>query len=171
MTVCGLALARPQAAQETTVALIAIVFGYMMTLLGGLVYAASVYRGLYGPMLEEAVPAGNPWLRPLTALIPAIFGIALVILGTIAGRSSNERTRMHVMHGAALVGLLGLLLPLIRLAIVFARGQTPGVLPLTGSVVLALLSAAFLILCVNSFIATRRARKQSEQQSTPPLPG
>ncbi len=39
----------------------------------------------------------------VTALIPAIFGVLLVVFGAIA---QKEHLRKHAMHGAAVVGLL-----------------------------------------------------------------
>ena len=147
-------------------AVTSMVFGYILMVLGVVLYAAAVYRHLFGTLVEEAAASGNPWLRPLTALIPAAFGLALVLLGAVAGRSSSERTRMHVMHFAALIGLLGLVLPLVRIAM---RWRTMEPLPLAGMSALALLSGAFLALCVQSFIESRRARRAREQQSPPPL--
>ncbi len=140
--------------------LTSIVFGYMMIALGAILYTASVYRNLFAPLIDEAVPPGNPWLRPLTALIPAAFGIALIVLGLLAQR--DGRRRMHAMHAAALLGLLGLVLPLLRIVITLTRGLGPGwALPMAGNCVLALLSGAFLVLCIRSFRAARREQAAS----------
>lgn len=95
-----------------------------------------------------------------TALIPAVIGVVLLVLGLLGGK---ENLRMHVMHAALLVGLLALLgtargllkLPAAfdgtadRPAAVFAQAAT------------ALLSIVYLSLGVRSFIAARRARAGS----------
>src|SRR5581483_1239793 len=51
--------------------------------------------------------------RSVTALIPAFFGLALVLLGLLAFK---EHLRKHVMHLAAMIGLIGLAVPLARSA-------------------------------------------------------
>lgn len=122
---------------------IAIVFGVLMTVLGLWLYFDSESR--------------SP-----TALIPAGFGVPLIVLGAIAAGGS-DRTRMHTMHGAAMIGVLAALLSLGRLGMVLARGGAWN-LALTGMVLLGALSVTFVALCVQSFIAARRARKAREAQ-------
>ena len=92
----------------------------------------------------------------VTALIPAFFGAPIAVLGQLA---KNETRRKHAMHGAVLLGLLGFL------------GSAPGLLKLpqalTGGAerptaivmqaLMAALLAVFVVLCVRSFIAARRA--------------
>jgi hypothetical protein len=93
-----------------------------------------------------------------TALIPAIFGLLLLILGLLA---RNERYRMHAMHGAAVIALIGLLGSI--------RGVGGGVRLLLGGEVarpaaaisqtlMAILLAVFIGLCVRSFVEARRQR-------------
>lgn len=96
-----------------------------------------------------------------TSLIPAIFGVLLIVLGILA-RSEDTKRRMLVMHLAATLGLIGFLFPLIRAA-------KPAVLLLQGQavahpravqeeLVMALICLVFLVLCIRSFIAARRQR-------------
>ena len=68
---------------------IAFFFGVLLSILGGVLFGTS-----------------NPDHRSITALIPAFFGIALILLGIVA---RNEKARKHAMHFAALLGLVGLL--------------------------------------------------------------
>jgi hypothetical protein len=91
----------------------------------------------------------------VTALIPAFFGVAFVLLAYVA---RNEAARKHAMHVAVAVGLLGLLGVLGRAIPAIAAGQItrPAVL---AQVVTALVLAAFVATGVQSFIAARRARK------------
>lgn len=94
----------------------------------------------------------------ITALIPAFFGIPIAALGVVA---QNESRRKHAMHGAIVLALLGFM------------GSVPGFLKL-GSLldgtaarpmatamqsVMAVLLAVFIVLCVRSFIAARKARE------------
>lgn len=92
-----------------------------------------------------------------TALIPAIIGAALLVLGVLAGK---ESLRMHAMHGALLVGLLAFLgtaRGLTKLPAAFAgTAERPGAVYAQAAT--AILSLVFLALGVRSFIAARRAR-------------
>jgi hypothetical protein len=101
----------------------------------------------------------------MTAFIPSFFGIALIVLGVIA---RNEKFRMHAMHGAALVALLGFVLPLGRVIYAMARVDFHFGLAAGGSIAMSVLCAIFLGLCVKSFIDARIARKQREAESQPP---
>jgi hypothetical protein len=90
-----------------------------------------------------------------TSLIPAYFGIPLVICGAVA---LNDAYRKHAMHVAVVIGLLGFLMPLGRLIPVLVQGRTPAPMALVGLLGMMALSGLFVVLCVRSFIAARRAR-------------
>lgn len=88
----------------------------------------------------------------VTALIPAFFGIVLVILGFLA--KSKENLRKHLMHGAVLIGLLGFILPAGRL---FSKlGSITLSAAFVSQIAMALVCLVFVILCVKSFIDARR---------------
>ena len=94
----------------------------------------------------------------VTALIPAFFGAALAVAGLLARR---ESWRMHAMHVAVLVGLLGFLgsaRGLLQLPALLGGGAERPVAVAAQSV-MAVLMAVFVVLCVRSFIAARRARQ------------
>jgi 4-amino-4-deoxy-L-arabinose transferase-like glycosyltransferase len=120
------------------VAPIAIAFGLLLSVLGGVLFAVA----------ENKSP---------TALFPAYFGIALIVLGFVA---QKEKLRMHAMHVAALLGLIGLVGGVVMGILGLVRDRPATVW--AGSLGMALLCGAFLVMCVRSFIAARRARKQSE---------
>ena len=119
---------------------LAIFFGVLLAILGGVLFGLS-----------------DPERQRITALIPTLFGVLLIILGIVA---RNEKRRMHAMHGAALVALIGLVVPAFQAIRRLADGADFG-LAINGQIIMALLCAAFLFLCVKSFIAARRARKSS----------
>ncbi len=94
-----------------------------------------------------------------TALIPAFFGLPMAGLGALA--LWHEPLRMHAMHGAALLGILGVagnagaFAPAFRLLV---GGQVERPAAVVLRVVMAVLCAVFTVLCVKSFVDARRAR-------------
>jgi hypothetical protein len=108
-----------------------------------------------------------------TALIPAGFGVVLVVLGLLALKESLLK---HAMHAAAAVGLLGLLAGGGRFVQKWvAEGKVEGPASVSTGL-MALICAAFVGLCVNSFLAARRRRRaggeaQPGQNPAPGWPG
>ena len=90
----------------------------------------------------------------VTALIPAAFGLLLLILGFLA--KSKENLRMHLMHVAVLVGLVGFIIPAYR--ILSRLGDAKISLAFLSQAAMALICLVFVILCVKSFIDARRNR-------------
>lgn len=110
-----------------------IVFGLLLTLLG----------------LGGYVLTGS---SSLTALIPAAFGLLLLVLGFLA---RSDPLRKHAMHAAAAVALVGCA------GALFSLPTSVGVRPamaVYSQVAMVLLTGIFVALCVRSFIDARRAR-------------
>jgi hypothetical protein len=125
--------------------LVSIVFGGLLIALG-----------LWGYITSD--------VKSWTALIPAMVGGVLAVLGVIG---MIERMLKHAMHGAAMIGLIGCVLAGGRLAMKLARGagidlNDKATLSLTG---MTLLCAVFVGLCVNSFIQVRRRRRAAAAQA------
>ncbi len=104
-----------------------------------------------------------------TALIPAGFGLPLVLLGLLAFK---DGLRKHAMHAAAMLALIGFVVPafmalpklptlLAGRPILRADGTDASTAVMLQSI-MALICVVFLGLCINSFIAARRRRKQAE---------
>ncbi len=116
----------------------AIWSGVLLILIGFIGYVFSIIDG------------NTSW----TALIPAAFGLLLVILGF--GAKSKENLRMHLMHAAVIVGLLGFLIPAWR--IVSKISDIRVSLAVLSQAAMALICLVFVVLCVKSFIDARRNR-------------
>ncbi len=125
---------------------VSIFFGILLIALG--------VWGRFGGALGLWEPFGfaAPEHLSATALIPAGVGSLLVLFGLLAFK---ENLLKHAMHGAAMMGLLGLIAALAR---IFTTGNVRGIggVSLTA---MALLCGVFLALCVNSFIQIRRRRR------------
>lgn len=116
----------------------AIISGVILILIGIIGYVFSIVDGN----------------TSLTALIPAAFGILLAILGFVA--KSKESLRMHVMHVAVLIGLVGFIIPAWRVLSTISKINVS--LALFSQVAMSLVCLVFVILCVKSFIDARRNR-------------
>lgn len=94
----------------------------------------------------------------VTALIPAAFGVLFVLAGVLA---NNERWRMHAMHAAVVVafaGFVGSFRGLMGIAKVF-DGTAVRPAATVAQTIMALLTLAYIVVAVRSFIAARRARR------------
>jgi hypothetical protein len=103
--------------------------------------------GVIGYVYGMSTGAASP-----TALIPAAFGIVIVILGAIA--AAKPDLRKHLMHVAVIVALLGFLIPAIRL--LMKLNQLTMSAAVISQLAMALVCLLFVILAVRSFIAARR---------------
>ena len=83
----------------------------------------------------------------LTALIPAAFGAALIVLGVIG--KAKENLRKHLMHVAVLIGLAGCIIPAVRLLRMSEFNFNAAFFAQLG---MSLVCLAFVILSVRSFI-------------------
>lgn len=90
-----------------------------------------------------------------TAAIPSFFGVLMLLCAVVAG--ALPKSRMHVMHLAVLLALLGA----IGGIVMGGRGLGKDPLEMTKIVdqgLLALFCIIYLVFAVRSFIAARAAR-------------
>jgi hypothetical protein len=87
--------------------------------------------------------------KSVTALIPAFVGLPILLMGIL---SFKESARMHAMHVAAALGVLGLLAAIGRIAMAGLSLSAVGV----SLVIMVVLTGSFVLLCVKSFVDVRR---------------
>jgi hypothetical protein len=96
-----------------------------------------------------------------TALIPTWFGLALGIFGVLAISPSESRRKLF-MHINVTIGLLGFLGGAVEAIRGYMHAKSAGVEPdqiaLASKLTMTGLLLIYVILCVRSFIAARRAR-------------
>jgi hypothetical protein len=141
---------------------IALLFGILLVGLGLYGYLGSTPKTETPTAEAKAVETNGAakveGKRSLTALIPAIFGLALGICGALA---LNTAWRKDSMHFAAFVALLGVVLggwQLFRKLPALFRGDADlnqRAILFTGLLVLC--CAIYLVLSVRSFLAARQA--------------
>ena len=117
----------------------AMTFGVLLILLGLIAYLGTG---------QESV----------TALIPAFFGVPLLLLGWLA---RTESRRKHALHAAAVLAALGLAGSVRGLPQAWQLMSGDAVarpVAVVVQAVMALLCLIFVVLAVRSFVAARRAR-------------
>ena len=113
-----------------------VIFGGLLVMLGAVGYVATD-------------------MVSLTALIPAAFGLVIILLGMIAYDASRRRLAMHVAMGVAVLGILGSASGLVDAAQALGSGATPGAAAISRAL-MALILVVYLVLGVRSFMAARR---------------
>ena len=121
---------------------ISIASGVLLILIGLIGYA-------YG------MSGGN---ASLTALIPAVFGLLLALLGVAA--RAKENLRKHLMHVAVLIGLVAFAATASSFMKIPAllNGTADRPAAVLAQFATAIVSLVFVILCVKSFVDARRNR-------------
>ena len=94
-----------------------------------------------------------------TALIPAAFGILLVITGAIARNPEKRKLAMHIAVTVGLLGFFGSVGGLAKLPTLLSGGEVARPAAVVSQSIMAVLTLVFTALCVRSFIAARKARK------------
>ena len=104
---------------------------------------------------QKSDPAVEPKLKDVkTALIPAAFGGLLILCAVIV--IVKPDLRKHVMHLAAVVGVLGIVGGLVP---IFRSGDFDVMKPsIRNGLLMTLVCAIFVYFCVQSFIEARKAR-------------
>jgi hypothetical protein len=97
-----------------------------------------------------------------TALIPAWFGLALAVFGWLSISPSEARRKLYA-HINVTIGLLGFLGGAAAAVQGYlsakAKGLVPDQIALASKLTMTGLLLVYVILCVRSFIAARRARQ------------
>lgn len=119
-----------------------IICGILLILIGIVGYGYGMIGGAASP----------------TALIPAVLGLLLAVLGFAA--KAKEDLRKHIMHGAVVVGLLGFLgtaSSFLKIpALLNGTAERPAAV--VAQLATAVICVVFVLLCVKSFADARRNR-------------
>lgn len=108
---------------------------------------------------DPNAPEVQPEPVSKTALIPA--GVGAVFLLCVGAIIWNNSLRKHVMHFAAVVGVVGFLggfMPVMRMLQKEKEQQNWSATGIRVGLLMALICAVFVGLCVKSFIDARKAR-------------
>lgn len=134
---------------------IVVVFGVLLMLLGlgGYLVLAAI-----GANIDVA----DADARSLTALIPAVAGLTILICGLVAAKPG---ARKHAMHVAMIFALLGIIAPWVGIGPSFSEGFDSGILlnyryaSIGMGITTSGLCLLLLVLGIRSFIAAGRASR------------
>ncbi len=94
----------------------------------------------------------------LTAFIPALFGLVLILCGLYSRNEKNLKLGMHIAATVGLLGFAGTVRGLMKLPTLLSGGEVQRPQAVVSQSIMALLMLVFLALCIKSFIDARRAR-------------
>lgn len=118
---------------------VAIGFGALLTALGVFSYLGT--------------GAASP-----TALIPAAFGLILLVLGVLARDPAKRKSMMHFAAGIGVLGFAGSAPGLMKSFRMLGGETVERPNAVVAQAFMAVLCLAFVALCVRSFISARRSR-------------
>jgi hypothetical protein len=111
-------------------------------------------------ILLGAFTSAHVGLRFVGALIPAFIGIVLAICGFLARTADTKRRAlfMHVAVTIALLGGLGTIVGAVQYVKMLNGTQYKFPIAIEEQTAMCVVLLVFVILCVRSFIAARKAR-------------
>ncbi len=119
---------------------VAIVAGVLLSILG---IVGAIFSAMHGGKM-------------MTALIPTYTGVIFIALGAMS--IAKPDLRKHMMHGLAMVALLGAIAAIVPIVIRWGMMKPMAQISTAGMVVICV---STLTLCIRSFIAARKARLSS----------
>jgi hypothetical protein len=105
--------------------------------------------------------------RSPTWLIPAGFGLCLIVLGLLSQKKPG--VRKHAMHTAAMVGMIGTVLCLFQGVGQLRKlvaGNEVNMLAVGMVWSMAVICLTFVGTCIQSFVAARKARQEAARQES-----
>ena len=99
-----------------------------------------------------------------TALIPAAFGIIVLIFGLLAFKQALRKMAMHAVSLLSLLGFLGGVRGIPGVFGLLTAGETARPAAAISQTFMSIISLVFLLICIKSFIDARRLRRISQSR-------
>ena len=109
---------------------------------------------------QKSDPAIEPKMKDVkTALIPAAFGVLLGLCAVVV--IVKPELRKHVMHLAAVIGVLGIVGGIVPVIMTVNKGEAFDLAKpsIRSGLLMTLICGIFVYFCVQSFIEARKARE------------
>ncbi len=98
----------------------------------------------------------------ITAMIPAFFGLPLMILGFVALKESRRKHAMHIAVVIGVLGFAGTVRGLMQLPALMTGDELARPTAVAVQAIMAIACLAYVLLGVGSFIKARRGGGQQE---------
>ncbi len=98
-----------------------------------------------------------------TALIPAAFGIVVLIFGILAFKENMRKTAMHIASVLGLLGFLGGIRGIPSFINLISTGETARPAAAISQTIMSVISLIFFLFCLKSFIDARRNKPAGEK--------
>jgi uncharacterized membrane protein len=95
----------------------------------------------------------------LTALLPAVLGVPILVLGVLAMRENMRRHAIHAALVLALLGALGTMPQVVQLPDLLMDNDVERPAAVVTSTITAVACLLYVVLGVRSFVAARRERR------------
>jgi NAD/NADP transhydrogenase beta subunit len=92
----------------------------------------------------------------VTALIPAFFGLPLLVLGVLALSERRRKVAMHIAVVLGVLGFAGTVSGLLKLPALLTGGTVARPAAVAIQSAMAIACFLFVVLCIQSFIKARR---------------
>lgn len=98
-------------------------------------------------------------MQSITALIPAFFGILIVILAILAQKESLHRHMMHAIMAVAILGFIGSVAGIIKVLQMLGGAELARPAAAISQTIMSLVCLIILIPGIKSFINARKSGK------------
>lgn len=99
--------------------------------------------------------------QSITALIPAFFGIAVLVTALLARKESTRRNAMHAAVVLAVLAFAGTVMGIPKTITLLGGGEIARPTAVIVQAIMAVLSLAYILIAVKSFVDARKARTVS----------
>lgn len=108
-----------------------------------------IVLGLGGYFMSDAAS--------ITALIPAFFGVAILLAGLVGMKQQHKKLAMHIAATLGLLGFIGTASALADFFSLISGEEVTRQMSVVVKSIMAVLSLAYVLTCVKSFIDARRS--------------
>jgi multisubunit Na+/H+ antiporter MnhF subunit len=95
-----------------------------------------------------------------TALIPAFFGILMLVIGLLALNENRRKTVMHIASVLGLIGFLGTMGGIFDVSAMLSGQEIMRPGAAVSKALMAVMSLVYFLLCLWSFISVRLLKKK-----------
>ena len=102
-------------------------------------------------------------MASITALIPAFFGVLMLVIGFLALNENRRKTAMHIASALGLIGFLGTMGGIFDVGAMLSGQEIMRPGAAVSKALMAVVSLVYFLLCLWSFISIRLIHKRGNE--------